>query len=147
MKKELLTAILQTVLAKLKYIENEIKTSEESKNNDSKSSAGDKHETARAMAQIEIDKLRNQLSLTDKQYQALSQINADESPAKIGFGSIVQTNKACYFISIGLGKFVFKEQAIFCISLNSPIGALLLGKGIKEEFTFNAKTEQILAIY
>jgi len=147
MKKELLAALLQTVLGKLKYIENEIKTSEESKNSDTKSSAGDKHETARAMAQIEIDKLRKQLILTDKQYQALAQINTEKKHLQIGFGSMVQTEHACYFISIGLGKFAFKEQDLFCISLNSPIGAQLLGKKVNETFTFNGKTEQITAIY
>ena len=70
---------------------------------DHKSSAGDKHETGRAMTQLEQEKLAGQLSQLEQQKETLSKI-AISSPKKIQFGSLVSTSNGTFFMSIGLGK-------------------------------------------
>jgi hypothetical protein len=47
----------------------------ESLNSEIKSSAGDKHETGRAMIQLEIEKTGNQLKEVEKNYEYLLKIN------------------------------------------------------------------------
>jgi len=81
----------------------------ESRDNDVKSSAGDKHETTRAMVQIELDKLEVQLSKINANRDIIARINKQRQyqkvvPIAIGIGSLVITNRGNYFISIGIGK-------------------------------------------
>ena len=56
LKKHLLKQILKKLDQKIASSQLEVESIKESKNSDTKSSAGDKHETGRAMAQQELDK-------------------------------------------------------------------------------------------
>lgn len=60
--------------------------------NETKSSAGDKHETGRAMAQLEQEKLGKQLQLIKNLRDAASRISFSEINSQIGFGSLVKWN-------------------------------------------------------
>ena len=53
---------------------------------------------------------------------------------KAVFGSLVVTNKATFFISIGLGKINIKSNDFFIISLDSPIGMIIKNKTINKSF-------------
>ncbi|MEM1359984.1 MAG: 3-oxoacyl-ACP synthase, partial [Bacteroidota bacterium] len=111
---------------------------ETSRNNETKSSAGDKFETGRAMMQIEAAKLQRQLTEVLKLRQAIDQIKR-HPPAEnvIGAGSLVATNRGLYFLAIGIGKVKLEGRTIFCTSLEAPIGSALLGKRVGETFSFN----------
>jgi len=69
-----------------------------------KSSAGDKHETGRAMAQLEQEKLSSQLGQLTLLKEALAKIEPDEKHESIQFGSLIKTGNGYFFLSIGLGK-------------------------------------------
>lgn len=99
---------------------------------DSKSTAGDKHETSRAMAQLEMEKLGNQILDYQKQIQWLRQLETRKS-AIAQIGSLVQLTNGWYFIGLGIGKFEFDNQSIFCLSVQSPLGAQLLNKKVGDE--------------
>ncbi len=58
--------ILKILDDKIEILKEEIESTKESRNNDTKSSAGDKYETGRAMMQIELDKNEAQLNKTVK---------------------------------------------------------------------------------
>lgn len=96
--------------------------------NESKSSAGDKHETSRAMTHREQEKLSLQLSQLLKLKNALSQINPLEKHDSIQFGSLVRTNQGCFFFSIGIGKITVQNDSVFCITSTTPLGKVLLAK-------------------
>ena len=55
---------------------------------------------------------------------------------KAVFGSLIVTNKATFFISIGLGKINIKSNDFFIISLYSPIGMIIKNKTINKSFQF-----------
>ena len=101
---------------------------QESANEEGKSSAGDKYETGRAMAQLEIEKASSQLAEANKSKQALEQVPVDVSGPVVKSGSLVITNQGSYFISIAAGKLVVDRELWFAISPGSPLGAILLGK-------------------
>ena len=63
---------------------------------DSKSSAGDKHETALAMAQLEQEKLTKQLNILLLQEASMKVIDPTLKHQKITIGSLVETNKGWY---------------------------------------------------
>ena len=59
-KKQLYQKILSIANDRVSNLKRIILETQESANNETKSSAGDKHETGRAMAQLETEKLNNQ---------------------------------------------------------------------------------------
>ena len=99
---------------------------------ESKSSAGDKHETARAMIQIEIE--RASKILID--LENLVQINLkipQYSEDKIGLGSLFKTNLGWFYLAIPLGKIKVEFAEVFCLSPNAPISKLFLQKKANDE--------------
>ena len=113
---------------------------------ETKSSAGDKHETGRAMLQLEREKLGQQLAEAEKMRQTLSKVPLASKPDHIGLGSWVETSAAQYFLSISAGEYKEKQDSVYCISAATPIGQLLLGKSLGETITFNGKDIKILKV-
>ena len=114
---------------------------------DSKSSAGDKHETSIAMVQLEQEKLTNQLNELLKQQRILLSINPTSRHQLIQLGSLVETKQAWYYFSIGIGLISIEKTAIFAINPDSPLGRLLLKKKAGESVTFNGMVTEIIAVY
>ncbi|MBN2668944.1 MAG: GreA/GreB family elongation factor [Bacteroidales bacterium] len=137
---ELKERILQTLieqieqkLAQLKFAIDDIKVS---RNDQTKSSAGDKYETSRAMMEQELLKLETQKQQSLQQLQHLSKIDLNKTHDKVAFGSLVESTNQFYFISIGYGKITVDDKTIFVISLNSPLGKALEGKEKGETVMF-----------
>ena len=136
-----------------KFVENRFKTVQEillSFQNDlqseTKSSAGDKHETGRAMLQLEMEKTSQQLIGIKQMISVLDKIDISKKSKKIHLGSIVFTEKDSYFLSISAGKIILNNEVFYAISTSSPIGKLLLGKQENEQFSFNGNTLKIQKI-
>lgn len=114
--------------------------------NDSKNSAGDKHETGVAMAQLEQEKLTKQINELLLIQENLQKINPSISQSKIGLGSLVETNNGWYYFSVGIGSIVVNNLSIFALNPKAPIGELLLGKSKGESIQFNGKLTEILNV-
>jgi len=145
-KKEIHNHLIKDLELKIDTLQKSIKDTVDARNNDTKSSAGDKYETGREMLQIEIQKNEIQLSKTLKTLQELSKINLLKTNDTVEYGSLVITNNGNYFIAIAYGKIEIENNIFYSISLASPIGKLLLNKKIKEHFTFQEKEYTILDI-
>ena len=120
-----------------------IDEAQEAANNDTKSSAGDKHETSRAMAMLEKDKGLSQLAVANKLKQLLVELNPKVKSKSIGVGSLIKANIGWFYVSVGIGRIKVSGSEVFCISLASPIGQVLLGKQVFESISFNDKTFEI----
>ena len=129
---------------RLKTIEKTISSHQKALSSETKSSAGDKHETGRAMLQLEMEKAGQQLSSIQQIKEILAKINPLEIKSTISLGSIVETSLGNYFLSIGAGQLTVDGNHYFAISISSPIGKLLLGKKEGDELTFNGKEINIL---
>lgn len=110
-----------------------------SANEEGKSSAGDKYETGRAMAQLEIEKGSGQLAEATKLKQTLERVPVKAGSLVVQSGSLVYTNQANYFIAIAAGQFVVEGVTWYVISPVSPIGASLKGLSAGDTFRFNQK--------
>lgn len=113
---------------------------------ETKSSAGDKHETGRAMVQLEQEKIGKQLQEAEMLKKILQQVPKENKPQKAALGSLVTTDKHCYYLAVSAGKFEDLGSAVYCISTNTPIGKLLLGKQTGDEFLFNGVRQRILEL-
>lgn len=112
----------------------------ESTRNETKSSAGDKYETGRAMLQIEQDNVRKQLKEALEQKAVFEQINVTKSSSIITKGSLVKTDKAYFFVSIALGKMSVENVAVIALSPQSPLGSKLMQLKATESVTVNGAT-------
>ena len=135
------------------HLEKKMKVLEQLKKNlrkdltyETKSSAGDKYETARAMIQLENEKLSNQIHEIELNYQKLNTIKDFQTSKSISLGSIIFTDKANYYVAIAADFFEVNSKVFYCISSQSPIGKLLIGKKINESIMFNDVQSTILEI-
>lgn len=119
---------------------------QESLTSETKSTAGDKHETGRAMVQLEQEKLAQQIQELEKDQSVLKKIDIEKSPQKISLGCWVKTSAANYFISISAGAFKCENEVVYCISASAPIAQLLLGKEKGDNFVFNGMTHSVLEL-
>ncbi len=145
-KKELLSQCQNFVNKRLQTIEEIISSNQKALQSETKSSAGDKHETGRAMLQLEMEKASQQLASVQKMKSVLSKINISNSNKIAHLGSIVTTNLGVFYLSISAGKITVNNKIYFAISTMSPIGRLLLGKKENEKFLFQNKEIQVVII-
>lgn len=128
---------MNIVDARILELKTILQEAQDAANNETKSSAGDKHETSRAMAQLETEKLTTQLSDALNLKETLSKINTKETTNQIILGSLVFTNNRNFYVSVSLGKLEIEQEQFFAISPQSPIGKLLLTKKEKDSFSLN----------
>ena len=118
----------------------------EALDSEGKSSAGDKHETGRAMIQLEREKLAQQRERNDQDLKTLGSLKNRHTIAQISPGALVHTSLASYFLAVPADAFSHHPKNIYCISPQSPIGQLLLGKKTGESFTFRGNEIEILEV-
>lgn len=114
--------------------------------NDSKSTAGDKHETSRAMMQIEQEKLSNQQTQVQTQLQVLRRIDPTIVSAVITTGSLVKTNLGLLYLSVPLGRITVQDQTVMCLSSQSPLGVLLNGRREGEKVNMNGVVYELVNV-
>jgi ElaB/YqjD/DUF883 family membrane-anchored ribosome-binding protein len=145
-KKQLLNLCKGFVNERLQTVEEIISSNQKALQSETKSSAGDKHETGRAMLQLEMEKASQQLDGISIMNQILLKIDVSKTSKNAHLGSVIITNKANYFLSISAGQLYVEDKSYFAISVSSPIGKLLLGKKENEEVVFNGNQIQIIQI-
>ena len=136
--------LLQTRLAEL---EKAIANVQNSANEESKSSMGDKYETGRAMAQNDRAMLENQKSELLKDIATFGNINFNQETEFVKNGSLVQTSIGYILVSVSVGKIVDAGINTMLISSASPLGTQLLGKKANEMVSVNGKEIKVILIF
>ena len=117
-----------------------------SANEEGKSSAGDKYETARAMGQLDRDMHARQYETARQERQLLDRL-ADVPPAdRVVPGSLVRTSAGWFVLAVSAGRLAVDGQEVIAVSAQSPVGAALLGKRVGEGFVFLKKNAEVLQI-
>src|SRR5690606_27462075 len=106
---------------------------------ETKSSAGDKHETGRAMIQLEREKLGHQLAEVQLLQELFKKIPLKANSSKVGLGSVVYTDRQNYYMGVSAGEMKIDGISYFAIAPNTPIGKLLLGKVVGDTVIFNSR--------
>ena len=137
LKQKIYNHYLQVIHDKVAMLQNILTDLKESGSNETKSTAGDKHETALAMLQIEQANTRGQLQEALTQKAALEKINPALSASIVLNGSLVKTNRGYLFVSIALGKTVIENITVIALSPQSPLGQKLMGLKVGEVAVIN----------
>ena len=147
LKKELLRKCSEHVKVRIDTIQMAMDSIHESKLAETKSSAGDKFETSRAMMHAEEQKLKTQMHHAKSDQEILATIGSRAARDQIGPGNLVSTSQGHYLIAIGVGKVKIEGAVYYCISADSPIGAKLSGKIAGDQIEFNGRVIDISDIY
>ena len=117
-----------------------------SANTETKSSAGDKYETGRAMAQEERNRNATQLHQAQQLQAELARISPDAPCDTVRPGAMIHTTLGWFYVAISAGKLVVAGQEYFAVSAAAPVAAALRGKRVGEEAVFNGQVVRVLAV-
>lgn len=146
LKKSLILHVRSLLEQRIEEAHNTLVAVREAMQSDTKSSAGDKFETGRAMMQQEMDKISMQQEANQRMLQEFNSINF-EAAQVVAKGSLVVTDTAVFFLTIGFGKVTCNGMEVFVISPASPFGSQLLGMKCRQELTFAGKKSTLKGIF
>jgi hypothetical protein len=145
-KKALFEHLSGIIKEKISMLQADIADLQKGMTEDSKSSAGDKFETAREMAQQELSKLSTQLNEQQRLKSLIDNQSADKA-AQVQLGAVVETNKGLFLVGIPIGNRSFQGKEVIGIGLGAPLGQLLLHKKKADQVVFNNQQFIIEEIY
>jgi negative regulator of genetic competence, sporulation and motility len=140
-KKELYKACEAFIADKRSNIHDIMVSNQKALENEFKSSAGDKHETGRAMLHLEMEKASQQIAVVSKMQEVLERIDFSKTTDTVRLGSLIISSRGNYYLSISAGLIKIGMVEYFAVSTSSPIGNLLLGK--KKGSVINLAEKQI----
>ncbi len=127
----------QLLAEKITNLQQQLDELKESTAIETKSTAGDKYETARAMLQIEQDNIRHQLQEALEQQTRFSSIDRKETNQEVVQGCLVKTNRGWLLLSVALGKTIIEGIPVIALSPQSPLGKQLMGRKPGDKTTTN----------
>lgn len=140
MKRSLIIAEIQTQFKLLKdELKQELLDLQLSLQQETKSSMGDKYETQREMIQQEISRNQEQLAVLDDQI-LVSELNPKLDTIQNGniVELILNKQTILIFIGVSIGNVKYGNTSIIkTISLDSPLGKLLIGKKKGDKIILN----------
>ncbi len=136
MKEKIYNHCLQLVNEKLAALEQAYRESREALESEAKNTAGDKHETGRAMIQLEQEKMSRQLQETQKLKSMLQRVPYDKVHQRVESGALVECSEGRFFIAVGLGRLEIDDKEVFVVAPFSPLAQAMLGKQKGEAFGF-----------
>lgn len=119
----------------------------ESLGSETKSSAGDKHETGRAMLQINREQAGEQLLEISKIEKSLAKVTTAIQKETVRLGSVVHTSTLQFYIAVSAGEIKIEGQTFYAITPSAPIGKLLIGKRVGDVVRFRESEITIINIY
>ena len=123
-----------------------MQAAQESSSSETKSSAGDKYETGREMANAERDRNAAHMQQAQQLQAELARISPDAACDTVRPGALVTTSLGRFYISISAGKLVLDGPEIFAVSAAAPVAVALKGRRAGEEAAFNGKLVRVLAV-
>jgi hypothetical protein len=124
-----------------------IEQAQQAANQEEKSSAGDKYETARAMGHLQKDMHTRQLGEQVKELSTLHAISIDAIFTSVSSGAFIDCIDIAFFIAAGMGKQTIESRTIVFLSPQAPLAKMLLGKKAGDQFPFNHLQRTILEVF
>lgn len=146
LKQQLYRACQAYLESRARQINDSIAALQEAANDETKSSAGDKYETGRAMAHLEIEKYATQLSEVNRMMADLSRLSPNDVTDVVRPGSLVFTSRGNFYIAIHAGEHTVESQKFFIVSTGSPIAQKMIGLKAGDEFSLPGGSFSIVTI-
>jgi hypothetical protein len=139
MKEKLIQYVKNYLDQRIQNAKAAMEAAQESANNESKSSAGDKYETSRAMGHLDREMHGRMYLQAQQERQIVERLDDTITYRKGALGAFMKTSMGDFFLSVSIGQVEIDGQKIMIISPQSPIGGLLMGKMVGDSFEFKGK--------
>jgi transcription elongation GreA/GreB family factor len=146
LKEQLYHACVAYVQQRIQAATEAIEQAQQAQTDDTKSSAGDKYETGREMAQQETNRNMAQLAEANKLMVVLNRISVTGQSSVADAGSVVATDNGNFYLSVSTGTIRLDGDTYYAVSVASPIGLKIKGKKAGESFELNGKGYKILSV-
>jgi len=123
-----------------------MQAAQESSSSETKSSAGDKYETGREMANAERDRNAAHMQQAQQLQAELARINPEAACDTVRPGALVTTSLGRFYISISAGKLVGEGPEVVAVSAAAPVAMTLKGLRAGAEVVFNGKLVRVTAV-
>ena len=123
-----------------------MQAAQESSSSETKSSAGDKYETGREMANAERDRNAAHMQQAQQLQVELARINPEAACDTVRPGALVTTSMGRFYISVSAGKLAGEGPEVFAVSAAAPVAVALKGLRAGEQAVFNGIVVQVLTV-
>lgn len=140
-----LEAHLQEVV---KEGESHLSSLQDALTSEAKSTAGDKHETGRAMIHQEMRQVNDTLKRSQSALHELTRFRqASTTPVRVVAGVLVQTTGPWVLVGLPLGKVSLDGDLVFGVSAEAPIAKAWHGAQVGQEVRLGPSTLVIVALH
>ncbi|PXY02600.1 3-oxoacyl-ACP synthase [Marinifilum breve] len=146
LKVDLYNKAQELIQSKIEANNESLSVLKESVASETKSTAGDKHETGRAMMHLEQEKVMRQLTNNQKLKSIIDRVNPEIVNETVQLGSLVITNSISFYVLAGLGQMELNGQNYFVVSFQSDLVQALKGKRKGDSLTFKGQDYTIKEI-
>jgi hypothetical protein len=136
-KADVYLRFLELLDEKISVIRQKLDELQESLKGETKSTAGDKHETARAFVHIEQENTGRQLAVLLQQKAELQSFSAVHTGATVVPGTLLKTDRGWLYLSASIGKTIVVGETVFALSPQSPLGKKLIGCNVGDAVDMN----------
>lgn len=132
MKQQIIEAVRQVIAERMANAQTAMQAAQESANSETKSSAGDKYETGRAMGQLDRNMYAQQYEQARQEMVIVARLadNPTLPPPVVVVGALVKTTGGVYWLAVSIGKITIDNQDVMVVSPQTPVGKLLLDKKV-----------------
>lgn len=146
LKTKLISHCTQFIEDQLAHVHEAISLAKNAAKEESKSSAGDKHETGKSHLQLTQENNSKHLANLQQQKRVIKLLESCQASETVKLGSIVSTNKGVYYLAIGIGQVRVNQTLVYVVSPASPVGKAMMNRKIGEVVKFNALNIEIKEI-
>lgn len=147
-KIQILEATIQAIELETGILLHDLQEIQQALAEDTKSSAGDKYETSREMANQEISKIQQQVQLSASTCSLLRKAQTEISEQS-GFGKLIETNQGYLILGIPFKRILLNtpdENQVMGISMDAPLAQKLQASKAGESILLPNGALKIIAI-
>lgn len=136
------------LIEQIEAAQQDIHSLRQSLEGEAKSTAGDKHETGRAMIQMDMERASERLHEGLERLAAAKKWFMEceaQSWEAIRVGHAVETDDGSFLLGPPLGKITAHGLTCFALSTASPLGQQLMGKRVGDLVSTGSKTFTVLS--
>ncbi len=143
----ILNAAKDELISRIKVLKEEVIQLDQIRESEGKSSMGDKYETGAELVNAQREQLVKNLQQLEEMVLSLEQIKTRPNQEVCQAGSLLETQKNFFLISIPFGQLdISGKKELFLISPLSPLAQSFLGKKKGENVVFRGTDYKILRI-
>ena len=148
MKYKVFDALESHLQVAVSEVESHLSSLQDALTSEAKSTAGDKHETGRAMIHQEMRRVNDTLQRSQYALDELTRLRqVSVTPIRVAAGVLVETTGPWVLVGLPLGKLSLEEGLVLGVSPEAPLAQAWHGAKVGDEVRLGSSTLQIVALH